>query len=363
MRGAFGSRTLASMSLIQPLPDGPLDIVGDVHGEIDALRALLFNLGYDQTGAHRQGRRLVFVGDLCDRGPDSPAVIQTVMAMVGRSRAVAVLGNHELNLLRNDAKDGSGWYFEERITRDEKHYAPFARVEGTLRREVHDFLSGLPVALERPDLRVVHAAWTAKEIGKVRGVPRGGAAEHFGRWRQESDADVDRSGLRERYQKEYEEYRGRLEAKDDVIPFLDATAEYDVASQMNNPLKVLTSGVERKARAQFFSSNKWRFVERVRWWDEYQEEVPVVVGHYWRSIRPIDRNSIGKGGPDLFEDVEPHAWHGALRNVFCVDFSVGKRWLERKVPGPGESKFRLAALRWPERTLLLDTGEESPTVS
>jgi len=32
-------------SLIQPLFDGPLDIVGDVHGEIDALRSLMRHLG------------------------------------------------------------------------------------------------------------------------------------------------------------------------------------------------------------------------------------------------------------------------------------------------------------------------------
>ena len=61
------------MSLIQSLPEGPLDIVGDIHGEFDALLALLSHLGYDLQGHHPQGRTLVFVGDFCDRGPDSPA--------------------------------------------------------------------------------------------------------------------------------------------------------------------------------------------------------------------------------------------------------------------------------------------------
>ncbi len=54
------------MSLIQSLPDGPLDIVGDIHGEHDALCALLGHLGYDLDGAHPDGRTLVFVGDFCD---------------------------------------------------------------------------------------------------------------------------------------------------------------------------------------------------------------------------------------------------------------------------------------------------------
>ena len=39
-------------SLVQPLFDGSLDIVGDVHGEIEALRSLMQHLGYDDDGNH-----------------------------------------------------------------------------------------------------------------------------------------------------------------------------------------------------------------------------------------------------------------------------------------------------------------------
>ena len=79
---------------VQPLFDGPLDIVGDVHGEWLALRSLLTHLGYDAHGEHRLGRRLVFVGDLCDRGPDSPAVMEFTQRLVARGVAQCVLGNH-----------------------------------------------------------------------------------------------------------------------------------------------------------------------------------------------------------------------------------------------------------------------------
>ena len=58
--------------LVEKLPDGPLDIVGDVHGELDALKQLLKVMGYSDAGEHPEGRKLVFVGDLTDRGPDSP---------------------------------------------------------------------------------------------------------------------------------------------------------------------------------------------------------------------------------------------------------------------------------------------------
>ena len=39
-------------ALIQPLAQGPLDIIGDIHGEIDALSALLERLGYRTDGTH-----------------------------------------------------------------------------------------------------------------------------------------------------------------------------------------------------------------------------------------------------------------------------------------------------------------------
>lgn len=74
------------MSLIQDLPPGPLDIVGDIHGEIDALHSLLAHLGYDAQGRHPDGRTLVFVGDFCDRGPDSPAVLARVAHLVAGGR-------------------------------------------------------------------------------------------------------------------------------------------------------------------------------------------------------------------------------------------------------------------------------------
>ena len=103
------------MSLVQPLPSGALDIVGDIHGEYDALVQLLAHLGYDHEGHHPEGRHLVFVGDFCDRGPDSPSVLGLVGRMLASGNAHGVLGNHEINLLREDAKDGSGWFFDSRV--------------------------------------------------------------------------------------------------------------------------------------------------------------------------------------------------------------------------------------------------------
>lgn len=59
--------------LIQQLLEGPLDVVGDIHGECEALEKLLEKLGYDRADRHANGRWLVFVGDLSGSGPDGRA--------------------------------------------------------------------------------------------------------------------------------------------------------------------------------------------------------------------------------------------------------------------------------------------------
>jgi hypothetical protein len=118
---------------------------------------------------------------------------------------------------------------------------------------------------------------------------------------------------------------------------LPALGELDERFQMGNPIKVVTSGVERLAQASFWSGGKWRMCHRVRWWEEYGESIPVVIGHYWRQASQI-------------------SWMGARSNVFCVDFSVGARYQERKA-GITQHETHLAAMRWPEKELWFETGK------
>ena len=82
---------------------GPFDIIGDVHGCLDELTRLLEQLGYmhiDNARRHFGGRRAIFLGDLVDRGPDSPGVLRLVMDMVAAGSALAVQGNHDNRLHR-----------------------------------------------------------------------------------------------------------------------------------------------------------------------------------------------------------------------------------------------------------------------
>ncbi|HEY4456783.1 MAG TPA: polynucleotide kinase-phosphatase, partial [Pseudonocardiaceae bacterium] len=82
---------------------GPFDVIGDVHGCHAELETLLRELGYEvrpDGASHPDGRRAVFVGDLVDRGPDTPGVLRLVMGMVAAGTAFCVSGNHEAKLLR-----------------------------------------------------------------------------------------------------------------------------------------------------------------------------------------------------------------------------------------------------------------------
>ncbi len=83
---------------------GPFDIIGDVHGCLTELEVLLSKLGWtfaDGRWAHPEGRTAVFVGDLVDRGPDSPGVLRLVMGMVADGTALCVAGNHEAKLVKH----------------------------------------------------------------------------------------------------------------------------------------------------------------------------------------------------------------------------------------------------------------------
>ncbi|SDT23154.1 polynucleotide kinase-phosphatase [Actinopolymorpha singaporensis] len=87
---------------------GPFDLIGDVHGCASELRTLLAELGWKieyagnaAVGAtHPEGRQAAFVGDLVDRGPDTPGVLRLVMGMVTSGNAFCVSGNHEAKLVR-----------------------------------------------------------------------------------------------------------------------------------------------------------------------------------------------------------------------------------------------------------------------
>ncbi|GCD42304.1 polynucleotide kinase-phosphatase [Streptomyces paromomycinus] len=187
---------------------GPFDIVGDIHGCRSELETLLARLGYeverDALGRavdarHPQGRTAVFVGDLVDRGPDSPGVLRLVMGMVAAGHALCVPGNHENKL---------GRYLKGRKVRHSHGLAEtVAQLEGedeAFRGEVAAFIEGLVshYVLDGGALVVCHAGLPEKYHGRTSGRVRSFAL--YG----DTTGETDEFGLPVRYPWA-EEYRGR----------------------------------------------------------------------------------------------------------------------------------------------------------
>lgn len=150
---------------------GPFDVIGDVHGCSSELEELLGELGYRAAGrgddhpetlVHPEGRRAVFVGDLVDRGPDTPGVLRRVVGMVAARSALCVAGNHDDKLRRallgRPVKVAYGLEASLRQLED----GP------ALRQDARVFLESLPshYVLDRGALVVAHAGIKSSMQGR-----------------------------------------------------------------------------------------------------------------------------------------------------------------------------------------------------
>ncbi|MER5864656.1 polynucleotide kinase-phosphatase [Kitasatospora sp. NPDC002040] len=187
---------------------GPFDIVGDIHGCRSELETLLATLGYtlarDEQGrpvdaVHPEGRTAVFVGDLVDRGPDSPGVLRLVMGMVEAGHAICVPGNHENKL--------GHWMDGRKVTIAYGLQETIDQLAGEteeFRTRVRAFMRGLVshYLLDGGALVVCHAGLPEKYHGRNSGRVRSHAL--YG----DTTGETDEYGLPIRYPWA-EEYRGR----------------------------------------------------------------------------------------------------------------------------------------------------------
>ena len=176
---------------------GPFDLIGDVHGCRDELVLLLEKLGYVVGGTREapqvqapEGRKALFLGDLVDRGPDSPGVLRLVMHMVANGTALCVPGNHDVKLQRKlngrDVKLTHG--LAETMQQLESESAEF-------KREVSQFVDDLVshFVLDDGKLVVAHAGLKQELQGRTSGRVREFAL--YG----ETTGETDAFGLPVRY--------------------------------------------------------------------------------------------------------------------------------------------------------------------
>jgi len=190
---------------------GPFDIVGDIHGCYDETVELLRKLGYqfdkvEDDGKnyglsvqHPEGRQVIFLGDLVDRGPNSPAVLKLVMSMIQSKTAWCVPGNHDLKLQKklNGKNVQIRHGLAETLEQLEKERPEF-------HEEVREFLYSLISHYVFDDGKLVVAHAGLKEEMQGRG---SGAVRSFCLY-GETTGETDEFGLPVRYNWA-SEYRGK----------------------------------------------------------------------------------------------------------------------------------------------------------
>lgn len=96
----------ATIEVVPPLMlDGTAwDVFGDVHGMLDELKMLMEKMGYEEQAdglyRHPDGRRMLFEGDVVDRGPFSLQALEFIMRHVKAGIAKCIAGNHDKNLVK-----------------------------------------------------------------------------------------------------------------------------------------------------------------------------------------------------------------------------------------------------------------------
>ncbi len=284
------------------------DVIGDIHGHADKLSALLGTLGYRERGEtwrhDNPDRTAIFVGDFIDRGPGQLDTIRLVRGMLDAGTAQAVMGNHEFNAIAFHTPDtqNAGQHLRKRSAKNHEQHEAFLSEtahDPALHQEMVDWFLTLPVWLDLPGLRVVHACWSPEHVAYLQPLLQPG---------NRLDLALVEAGSR----------RG--------------TPEYDA-------LETLLKGpeIELPAGHSFFDpGGVERTKVRLRWWDAtartyrlagiangaagtefpdlplpadcptgYAGDKPVLFGHYWESGTPRVQSPLAacvdysacKGGP------------------------------------------------------------------
>lgn len=276
----------------------PYDLIGDIHGCHQSLTALLDIMRYKKSGnayCHPE-RKVVFLGDFIDRGPGQREVINIVRPMIETGQAYSVMGNHEFNAisyytvdprtkcpLREHSEKNKGQH-DSFLAAYEKSPSEYA--------DVINWFRGLPLWLELPGLRVVHACWDRKYI------------ETLGNNR------LDKSTLIKANQEGTDEYYAiETLLKGKEIPLPDGRSFKDKDGNIRHHIRVRWWDNNAKTyQSTFMGPESARThipddeIEADHLIEYGHDEVPVFMGHYW------------------FEGIpKPLA-----KNIACLDYSVGK---------------------------------------
>jgi len=296
------------------------DLIGDIHGHAGELTALLELLGYRKSNGvfSHPSRQVIFLGDFIDRGPRIREVLEIVRPMVLDGKALAVMGNHELNALAYHTPDATapGEFLRRDLPKNVKQHSQTMKQLAPKELELYlDWFSTLPMWLDLPGVRAVHACWddtaiSAVEAGLLR---RGGITEGF-----LHSACLEGGAM-------FEPVEVLLKGKEILLP--DGVTFFDKEGHERSEVR-----------------SRWWLSARGLSYHDYAMQDELECNH------PIPASVIAKAAP-YTADAKPvfvgHYWLSAEKptilapNVACVDYSVAKKGM-------------LCAYRWDGEATLSD---------
>jgi len=350
---------------------GPFDIVGDVHGCLDELLELMATLGYevvrqDAPSIDRQdaafsvvppdGRKLIFVGDLVDRGPSTPDVLRLAMTMVDAGQAFCVPGNHDIKLVKalkgRDVQLTHG--LAESLQQLEKEPAEF-------RSQALKFLDDLVSHYVFDDGKLVVAHAGMKESMQGRG---SGKVRDFALY-GETTGETDDFGLPVRYNWSAD-YRGKALVVYGHTPvpeplWLNGTVNIDTGCVFGGRLTALRYPereiVSVPAKAAYYESRK-PFLPN-------EELAPRAAQHAADDVLDID-DVIGKRLIDtrLLPRITIHEENAIAALEVMSRFAVDPKWLIYLPPtmSPSETSKLPGLLEHPQEAFAYYRHEGVPRV-
>ncbi|MDK2841833.1 MAG: hypothetical protein PWQ17_1338 [Anaerophaga sp.] len=145
------------------------DIIGDVHGHAQELEMLLKQMGYEEINGVwlHENRKAVFVGDFTCRGPETRHTINLVRRMLENGTGMAILGNHEMNVIGHFTKNKEGKPFKQATGSNKKIMdnikAEYIYEKDRLKADIK-WLRTLPFSVSLGAIRIVHAYWNQSHL-------------------------------------------------------------------------------------------------------------------------------------------------------------------------------------------------------
>jgi hypothetical protein len=279
-----------------------IDVIGDIHGHADALKALLLKLGYNQRGGsyRHSERKVLFVGDYIDRGPQIRETLRLVRSMVDSDSALALMGNHEYNALCYHTLGQEGQPLRPHTDKNkDQHAKTLGAFEGHTQefKGYLEWFMQLPLFYETDAFRAVHACWDPASLEGLKDRLQGGRLS----WETLEDSTREGSAL-------FNAVETVLKGKEVVLPegffFLDK----DQIERRHLRIKWWVDPRGKNYQnlgldASLKLPEQEVVSEEAAAWDYYgEEEKNVFFGHYWL-----------RGQPSLLG-----------KNICCVDYSVAE---------------------------------------